>query len=457
MRASFNRPTIVLGLACGLALVAIPAFAGPVTWTIQPGGNYTLGGETTVSTFPTTTWPNQSAGSATSALSGSFTTTNTFRTSIDFGDSPDSSKPPAPEVVDDNNPTPEEIAALDQYASVTLPNWAQSTLGVAFANANSAPSTPGVMPYFWNVTTPFPNPPAEPAVFGVMVNSFFQMAGEPLAFRDYRQGFYTNKSDPNVTYGDDAAYFPGDAPVNQTTGQFDAAAAGIFSSVNLDARLTALSYVGRIPTTGEDGNVPTTPGVIGRDGPKWTMSLPLALFTYLVDPDNTIDDDMDPSTPEVYIGPDDRWDRFDFPGDVDTPGDPSTYLSALYIWVGGSGSLTAVANIVPGDANFDGKVVDIFDINMISSNWSGGAIVGNLTPGDVNGDGAVDIFDVNLVSSNWAATGGGAGVGAAAAVPEPSGVVLAVLGALGALAVARSRRRFARCSAGNQQPSQYPG
>ncbi len=62
-------------------------------------------------------------------------------------------------------------------------------------------------------------------------------------------------------------------------------------------------------------------------------------------------------------------------------------------------------DIMPGDANGDGAV-DIFDINLVSSNW------GTTGPaGDVNIDGIVDIFDINLISSNWS-TGGGGGSGA---------------------------------------------
>jgi len=72
-----------------------------------------------------------------------------------------------------------------------------------------------------------------------------------------------------------------------------------------------------------------------------------------------------------------------------------------------------------GDANGDG-IVNIFDINLVSSNW------GSSGPsGDANNDGIVNIFDVNLISSNWGATGG-----SVAAVPEPASWGLAVVAAL---------------------------
>ena len=41
-----------------------------------------------------------------------------------------------------------------------------------------------------------------------------------------------------------------------------------------------------------------------------------------------------------------------------------------------------------GDANHDGAV-NIFDINLISANWT--------LPGDVNSDHLVNTFDINLV------------------------------------------------------------
>ena len=84
-------------------------------------------------------------------------------------------------------------------------------------------------------------------------------------------------------------------------------------------------------------------------------------------------------------------------------------------------------NFTPGDVNMDGPV-DIFDINLISSNW------GSTGPaGDANGDGIVDIVDINLVSSNWTS--------AVLPIPEPSTLVLAVLGTLVILAQAVVCRR----------------
>ena len=109
-------------------------------------------------------------------------------------------------------------------------------------------------------------------------------------------------------------------------------------------------------------------------------------------------------------------------------------------------SVGAVASIA-GDANNDG-VVNIFDINFVSSNW-------NTTGpnGDVNHDNLVNIFDINLISSNWNHTGpvGNLGdiflnytvAGGTTAVPEPTSGLLLVLGGLALVIGARRYRQRA--------------
>jgi hypothetical protein len=92
-------------------------------------------------------------------------------------------------------------------------------------------------------------------------------------------------------------------------------------------------------------------------------------------------------------------------------------------------------SVLSGDANEDG-VVNIFDINLISSNWntSGPA-------GDANYDGVVNIFDINAVSSHWNNTLAGGSSAAVAAVPEPSALVLCGIGiCVGVCCIGRTRR-----------------
>lgn len=64
------------------------------------------------------------------------------------------------------------------------------------------------------------------------------------------------------------------------------------------------------------------------------------------------------------------------------------------------------------DANYDGSV-NIFDVNLVSSNWGTAGPVG-----DVNGDGSVGIHDANLIAASWNV----------AVVDEPETVALVVSG-----------------------------
>lgn len=82
---------------------------------------------------------------------------------------------------------------------------------------------------------------------------------------------------------------------------------------------------------------------------------------------------------------------------------------------------------IPGDANHDGKV-DGSDVTILADNWQAGVPGGNSgvtwEMGDFNGDHMVDGSDVTILADNWQF-----GVSTvAAAVPEPSMIVLFLLG-----------------------------
>lgn len=91
-----------------------------------------------------------------------------------------------------------------------------------------------------------------------------------------------------------------------------------------------------------------------------------------------------------------------------------------------------------GDSNHDG-VVNIFDINLVSSNWNPTGPVDAFSPGNVNHDGVVNIFDINMISSNWNTTTTNGTAAAVQPVPEPSTLVIALLGLAGILAYRRPR------------------
>lgn len=101
---------------------------------------------------------------------------------------------------------------------------------------------------------------------------------------------------------------------------------------------------------------------------------------------------------------------------------------------------TAVANLQPGDTNFDG-IVDIQDITQMANHWMQTNAL-HLGDGDANGDGIVDIQDVVVAANHWLRTSpalGGGGGGSIASVPEPSSLLLLVCGASIGLWIARRR------------------
>ena len=79
---------------------------------------------------------------------------------------------------------------------------------------------------------------------------------------------------------------------------------------------------------------------------------------------------------------------------------------------------------LPGDFDFSG-MTDSVDLNALGVNWQTAAT--SFADGDANGDGFVNSVDLNDVGVWWQQTADDFSP-AAAAVPEPSGALLLLLG-----------------------------
>ena len=85
---------------------------------------------------------------------------------------------------------------------------------------------------------------------------------------------------------------------------------------------------------------------------------------------------------------------------------------------------------IAGDLDGDG-FVGSSDLDIVRANWGQTVTAGDVAAGDPSGDGSVGSADLDVVRANW-------GAQAAAAVPEPSTVVLCLM----ALAAFVTRRRM---------------
>ncbi|MGD9126662.1 MAG: dockerin type I domain-containing protein [Planctomycetia bacterium] len=93
--------------------------------------------------------------------------------------------------------------------------------------------------------------------------------------------------------------------------------------------------------------------------------------------------------------------------------------------------LEDIATDIPGDANHDDQV-DASDATILAGNWQAGPGA-TWEMGDFNGDGYVDASDATILAGNWQAGTG------AAAVPEPSTIILIASALIGLMLLRRKK------------------
>ena len=89
--------------------------------------------------------------------------------------------------------------------------------------------------------------------------------------------------------------------------------------------------------------------------------------------------------------------------------------------------LLEILPALPGDTDFDGDVDDT-DAATLASFWQQAVTQGDVSQGDFNNDGFANDLDAAILAANWTGS-------AAASVPEPSTLVLLIVGALALLCV----------------------
>lgn len=102
--------------------------------------------------------------------------------------------------------------------------------------------------------------------------------------------------------------------------------------------------------------------------------------------------------------------------DMTYEGNPAFYNGAF----DDAAALTFRGAPKPGDANIDGKV-DALDAEALAANWLAGNA--DWAMGDFSGDNVVDDVDAAMMAANWHY-----GVSPNAAVPEPSALIMLMLG-----------------------------
>ena len=104
-------------------------------------------------------------------------------------------------------------------------------------------------------------------------------------------------------------------------------------------------------------------------------------------------------------------------------------------------STRILVDLLPGDYNDDGTV-NAADYT-IWRNTLGQSVAVDTTGADGNGDGTIGQSDYAIWKTNFGKTIAGAGTGGASAIPEPAGVMLAVVALAACGLAARGRRRIA--------------
>lgn len=97
-------------------------------------------------------------------------------------------------------------------------------------------------------------------------------------------------------------------------------------------------------------------------------------------------------------------------------------------------NVTLVGVPIPGDANLDGRV-DQTDATVLATNW--GATSADWRMGDFDKDGTVDPSDASILAANWTP-----GTSEATAAPEPTAMVMLLVGLAAVFLGERPRRRF---------------
>jgi hypothetical protein len=100
-----------------------------------------------------------------------------------------------------------------------------------------------------------------------------------------------------------------------------------------------------------------------------------------------------------------------------------SYTGALSFDYGEGTVQQGSLQVVPGDANGDGRV-DINDLTIVLANYN---LTGTWSQGEFTGSGTVDINDLTIVLANYNQTFGAA-AGGMASVPEPSALALVAAG-----------------------------